>query len=257
MSRTHIAAPTDSERIGAATKQQAAEANKVDAEQANTITVVHMGDSITFGQYVDTSLRWTSLIANRIQERFRGVFDVRSLNRGISGETTRMGLERFPVDVQQAHPDVMTLQFGLNDCNCWKTDCGVPRVSERAYIANLVEMVTRARRFGASEIVMQTNHRTLRREVLQSGEVYEDANARYSELLRTVASETGTALCDIRQVFEPFDDNTLATMLLPAPDVLHLSEEGNVVYADAIYPYVEAAVQRAAAGKFNLEEQRS
>jgi acyl-CoA thioesterase-1 len=219
------------------------------------ITLVHMGDSITFGQYVDSAHRWSTLVAGRLEGAFDGAFAIRSVNRGISGQTTRMGLERFPSDVQDVGPDVMTLQFGLNDCNCWETDRGLPRVSEDAFVANLVEMVARARRFGAREIVMQTNNRTLRRAPLPSGEVFEDANARYSELIREVARTTGAALCDIREVFEPFDDDTLERMLLPAPDLLHLSAEGNHVYADAIYPYVEAAVERAAAANSDIEVQ--
>jgi lysophospholipase L1-like esterase len=214
---------------------------------APTLTLVHMGDSITYGQYIDSSVRWTTLVEARLRAAFSPDLELVSLNRGISGETTRIGLERFPGDVQEARPDVMTLQFGLNDCNCWQTDEGLPRVSERAFTANLTEMVTRARRFGAREIVMATNHRTLRRDRLPSGEVYEDANARYSELLRQVAAETGCTLRDIRAVFEPFSDDELERLLLPSPDLLHLSEEGNAVYADAIYSDVEAAVEQAAA----------
>lgn len=209
-----------------------------------TITVVHMGDSITFGQYLDPSVRWTSLVEERLHAEFEDV-EIRAFNRGISGETTRMGLERFPRDVQDVGPDVMTLQFGLNDCNCWQTDAGLPRVSEAAFRANLVEMIERARRFGAGQIVLATNHRTLRRDVLPSGEVYEDANERYSEIVRDVAVETGVDLCDIRAAFDPFDDEKLAAMLLPEPDLLHLSEEGNAVYAEAIWPHVEHAAAAA------------
>jgi lysophospholipase L1-like esterase len=222
-----------------------------------SITLVHMGDSITFGQYLDPSLCWTTLVDERLADRFADSVDIVSLNRGVSNDTTRMGLERFPADVQHAAPDVMTLQFGLNDCNCWQTDGGLPRVSERAFTANLVEMIARARRFGALEIVMQTNHRTLRRGRLPSGEVYESANARYNELIREVAGATKVELCDIQRVFEPFDDETLRRLLLPAPDVLHLSEEGNAIVANAIYPYLEAAIERATAAKNEMEVQRA
>jgi lysophospholipase L1-like esterase len=176
------------------------------------IRVVHMGDSITEGQYIDPSVRWTSLIARRLAEVF-GEDAFVSLNRGISGETTRMGLERYPRDVQQAQPDLLTIQFGLNDCNCWDTDRGVPRVSEAAFTANLVEMIDRGRVFGARRIIIATNHRTLRRLVLPSG-----------------------------QVFEPFSDAELDKLLLPFPDHLHLSPEGNEVYAEAIWPAIESAV---------------
>jgi lysophospholipase L1-like esterase len=221
--------------------------------QANAdLTVVHMGDSITFGQYLDPSVRWTSFVEDRLRDAFPDV-DTRAFNRGISGETTRMGLERFPRDVQELRPDVMTLQFGLNDCNCWVSDEGLPRVSEAAFRANLVEMIERARRFGARAVVLSTNHRTLRRDVLPSGEVYEDANERYSEIVRDVAAEAGVDLCDIRAAFEPFDDDKLAAMLLPTPDLLHLSEEGNAVYAEAIWPHVERAAT-AALGEGRLLE---
>lgn len=211
------------------------------------VTLVHMGDSITFGQYIDPASRWTSLIADRLRRHaVSRCLEIDSHNRGISGETTRMGLERYPKDVQELSPDVMTLQFGLNDCNCWQTDRGVPRVSESAFKANLLEMIVRARRFGARHIILSTNHRTLRRDPMISGEVYEEANARYSDLIRAVAREAAVTLCDIQAVFKPFSDEELARILLPAPDQLHLSVEGNRVYADAIWPFILAAVEAAA-----------
>jgi lysophospholipase L1-like esterase len=200
-----------------------------------------MGDSITYGQYVDPSRRWTSLVDERLQQRFpEATFE--TLNRGISGETTLMGLARFAADVQDVEPDLMTLHFGLNDCNCWDTDRGLPRLSERGYRANLVEMIDRARHFGAREIIVMTSHRTLRRAPMASGEVYEDASARYSDAMREVAAETGVRLCDIRAEFEHFDDDLLERYLLPAPDLLHLSAEGNAAYADLIWPTIESAV---------------
>ncbi len=205
------------------------------------VHLVHMGDSITEGQYIDPSVRWTSLIERRLAEKW-GQNRFVSFNRGISGETTRMGLERFPTDVQNLRPDVMTLQFGSNDCNCWETDGGVPRVSAAAFSANMTEMIHRARVFGAKRIVMATNHCTLRGYSMTSGEVYEEANARYSELSRAVARENNVELCDIRASFEEFDDGELGRLLLPYPDHLHLSIEGNEVYAEIIWPYVEAAM---------------
>lgn len=208
------------------------------------VNLVHMGDSITFGQYVETGLRWTSIIADRLTRIYLETpIHINSLNRGISGETTRMGLERFPADVQSANPDIMTLQFGLNDCNCWLSDRGLPRVSEEAFRANLIEMITRARRFGARKIILANNHPTLRHKVMISGERYEDANARYSEISREVAAATEVTFCDIRAAFAPYSAKELNDLLLPYPDHLHLSVEGNRIYAETIWPYIEDAVK--------------
>jgi lysophospholipase L1-like esterase len=207
------------------------------------VTIVFMGDSITFGQYVYPELRWTSLVGNAlIADYLRTPVNFHILNRGVSGETTRQGLERFPADVQQHRPDIMTLQFGLNDCNCWVTDGGLPRVSEAAYRANLIEMIERARRFGASRIILSTNHPTLRHKVLLSGDSLETRRRRYNDNVREVASLTGVELCDVEEGFAHLDDRELARMLLPYPDLLHLSIEGHGLYASCIRSHIERAV---------------
>jgi lysophospholipase L1-like esterase len=163
-----------------------------------------------------------------------------SHNRGISGEQTRMALERFPEAVQSIRPDILTIQYGMNDCNCWVTDAGVARVSEAAFAANLAEMVARARLHGAAHVILATNSPTLRPGVMTSGERYEDANARYSEIIREVAAETDATLCDIREAFER-SDLGLDSLLLPEPDLLHLSEEGHRLYFETIWPLLENA----------------
>ena len=205
------------------------------------LTMVHFGDSITFGQYVDPASRWTTLLEDRLRPAVEAT-DVELViqNRGVSGETTRQALERYPEDVQSVAPDILTLQFGLNDCNRWATDGGLPRVSEQAYVANLHEMIERARRFGVRRIIVANNHPTLR------DDDYERGNARYGELACEVAADQGTVFCDIRGAFIEFSVAELAELLLPLPDVLHLSEEGNRVYADAMEPFVRAAIEEAA-----------
>ena len=206
--------------------------------QIAPVTIVFMGDSITEGQYVHHASRWTELVSRRIRSELAQDIDVDSFhffNRGISGETTRQGLERFPRDVQVLEPHVMTLQFGLNDCNCWDTDRGLPRVSEAGYEANLVEMIARARKFGARHIVLSTNHPTLRHRQLAGGQTLEERRVTYNRIVRDVARKTGVLLCDIEQAFSDLSQTELAEMLLPEPDVLHLSAAGHQRYAEAIF----------------------
>jgi lysophospholipase L1-like esterase len=201
-----------------------------------------MGDSITAGQYVDPERRWTSLVGDALLRRYLHTpINLHFINRGVSGETTRQGLERFPADVQQHRPEIVTLQFGLNDCNCWVTDAGLPRVSEAAYRANLIEMIKRAQRFGAHQIILSTNHPTLRHKILMSGDSLETRRRRYNDHVREVASLAGVELCDIEAGFAHLDGRELAAMVLPYPDQLHLSGEGHRLYASCIQPFVERA----------------
>jgi lysophospholipase L1-like esterase len=212
------------------------------------LRLVHVGDSITFGQHIDPTVRWTSLVRDRLVDHYRHTnILIESINSGVSGDTTRMALERFPRDVQAFEAPVVTIQFGMNDCNFWATDRGLPRVSPAAFEANLVEMVARARNFGARHVVLATNNRTLRRTKLPNGETYEEANARYTTLIRGVAKAVDVELCDIRVAFDRYDDDELAHLLLTPPDQLHLSEAGNLAYADAIWPYIDSAVAACAA----------
>jgi len=209
------------------------------------LTVVFMGDSITEGQYVHHSLRWAELVASRLKAKFsERLYPERQFYyvHGVSGETTRQGLERFPRDVQQFRPELVTIQFGLNDCNCWDTDLGLPRVSEAAYRANLTEMIDRTRRFGAKHIILSTNHPTLRFRKLASGQSLEERRVIYNGIVRDVARVSEVTLCDIESVFSRFDREQLEELLLPEPDVLHLSPSGHRVYADTIYAPLEAAI---------------
>ena len=99
--------------------------------RATELRCVFFGDSITAGQYVSPNQHWTALLRERLTdlEMTHVLFSVGA----VSGDTTRQGLERFPTEVQSERPDVITIQFGLNDCNRWQTDGGLPRVSELAF----------------------------------------------------------------------------------------------------------------------------
>lgn len=214
---------------------------------ANLITVVFMGDSITEGQYVQSPHRWVDIVSNDITRQYlRGPLNLLFVIRGVSGETTRQGLERFPRDVQDHHPDVVTLQFGLNDCNCWATDRGLPRVSELAYRANLLEMIERAKRFGAKRLILSNNHSTLRTKLLLSDNTLEDQRRRYNAIVREVAHETAITFCDIDESFKDLAVDDLENLLLPYPDCLHLSHKGHKVYARKIQPYIESAIMSVA-----------
>jgi acyl-CoA thioesterase-1 len=204
---------------------------------------VFFGDSITAGQYVDPEFHWTTLLRGRLaQGELAGVaFSVGA----ISGETSRQALERFPVQVQEWRPQVVTIQFGLNDCNRWRTDGGLARVSQLAFRANLLEMFERARRFGATQMILSTNHPTLRTTVFDDGTTYEESRRRYNEIVREVARGAGVRLHDVEAGFARFQASRLAELLLEPPDVLHLSPAGHVVYADLLEPVLRSALDAA------------
>lgn len=172
--------------------------------------IVAIGDSITAGQLLEApGVAWPYLIDHGEQV----------IAAGVPGDTTRLGLERFPRDVQQREPEVVVIQFGHNDCNRWQTDRGLPRVSPAAYVANLGEMIDRCRAFAAVPYLCTLTPST-------RSEQHARDVAHYDGLLREVARQRGVPLIDVRAAFG-------APGLL-LPDGLHLSATGHRAYARAV-----------------------
>jgi lysophospholipase L1-like esterase len=150
----------------------------------------------------------------------------------------------------QAHaPKVVIIQFGMNDCNIWESDRGNARVSALAFEANLLEIIARARTFGASAIFLNTNHPTGRDEkrCAHSTVTYEDQNRTYNRIIRTVAQSAGAdvQLNDIEAIFlKTIGDNRQDLTRLVLTDLLHLSEEGHGLYYDIVYPRIADCVRR-------------
>jgi acyl-CoA thioesterase-1 len=175
--------------------------------------------------------------------------DVLLTNASINGNTTRQALERMPYDIQSQNPDIIIVQFGMNDCNYWQTDRGNPRVSPQAFKANLEEIIARAFTFGVEKILINTNHPTGRDKNVMpcATTTYQQSNERYNQIIRSVASAFGqrVVLNDIETAClenTRGDRSALLRLVLPEPDLLHLSEAGHDLYFDLICPSVKQAI---------------
>jgi len=184
--------------------------------------VIALGDSITAGQHLAAGEKaWPALIKGH---------DV--VAAGVPSDTTRLGLERFPQDVQAKGPEAVVIQFGHNDANRWDTDRGLPRVSQAAFAANLAEMVARCRAFGAVPFLCTLTPST------RSQQHAEDVE-RYDRILRGVAEAVW--LIDVRRLFwllSTFTPQVNENLLLD--DGLHLSPAGHRVYAAAVQGALDA-----------------
>lgn len=209
--------------------------------------IFFFGDSICFGQGVSLHKGWVAKISSELS--LLGIHykrDVVVVNSSVSGNTTRQALERMPYDVQSQNPDALIIQFGMNDCNYWETDKGIPRVSPDAFFANLNEIIDRALVFGTKRVFLHTNHPSGRDKVPMPhvNITYQQSNKRYNEIIRSVAQmrhSPEVILSDVEFEFERIINGrpeVLASFLLPEPDLLHLSEAGHGLYYDVIYPVI-------------------
>ena len=220
-----------------------------DTSKLTPIRVTFFGDSICGGQGVSIHAGWVARLAQELDTVARAHGrEIIVTNASSNGSTTRQALERMPYEVQSQGIDVFVVQFGLNDCNYWQTDAGLPRVSPDAFAANLKEIVQRGRKSGASSVFLNNNHPTTRdTEILPSTTItYQQSNRQYNQIIRDVVSDLSDSIVlnDIESIFLSHTENDrqrLQSLLLQ--DGLHLSLEGHNLYFHSIFDRVTTAIK--------------
>lgn len=212
------------------------------------INIFFFGDSICFGQGISLHQGWVAKISQKFEllSQKKNV-EIVVTNAGVNGNTTRLGLERMYYDVLSHSCDIVTIQFGMNDCNYWKSDNGIPRVSKRAFEANLHEIIDRYLAFNIKNIFLNTNHPTAcLREMSPAKVQYQSSNATYNEIIRKVANDRKEIkLNDIEHFFKEKiikENLSIYDLVLPEPDLLHLSKIGHELYYKFISPKIEKAI---------------
>lgn len=199
--------------------------------------IYFFGDSIAFGQGVSICDTWVCRTADYLRDHVSENIVVN--NHSINGNTTRMALERMPHDIQDKTIDLLVVQFGMNDCNYWMTDSGVPRVSPEAFRANLTEIIDRAFHFNTKKVLLLTNHISGKTEIMPNSSISHQVNNRkYNQIIRGVAqsfNQESVVLVDMEKYFKEFivtegrdEKSILADLLLP--DSIHLSKAGHELY---------------------------
>lgn len=212
------------------------------------IRVTFFGDSTCVGQGVSIYKGWVPQIAKALDNVAESVQrEILVSNASVNGRTTRQALEDMPYHVQSQGVDILVVQFGLNDCNHWATDRGLPRVSLPAFVANLKEIVARAERFGAFRVLLNNNHPTSRdKEIMPTADItYEASNRRYNQAIRTLAQHISDRVRfqDIEARFQQLvtSGKNIEDYLLT--DGLHLSVIGHQTYFDIMNPIILAAIE--------------
>jgi acyl-CoA thioesterase-1 len=177
--------------------------------------VIFLGDSLTAGHGLPADQAFPALIAKALRDKGR---PIRSVNAGVSGDTTAMALERTGWLLDQK-PDVLVVGLGVNDAF---------RGQPIAHIeANLRAIVTRAKTAGARVVLLGMRVPT------NYGPEYCDAFAAIYP--RIAKSESVTLM--------PFLlDGVGGHPELNNEDGIHPNPEGQRIVAANVLPYVERAV---------------
>jgi lysophospholipase L1-like esterase len=191
--------------------------------------IVCFGDSITQAVNFAEGDRWPTILQCKLDEWKPGIFHV--YNRGVGGHTSSEGLDRFEQDVLPLLPAVVLVQFGFNDAYVpeWSRK---PRVSLDEFKANLGE-IHRAVQAHKGRCVSIVNH-TIGRLTGMGGNARSHAEniAPYEAAVRDVARSLKATMIDLPAIMKR---RRIGAERIVCDDNLHLSAEGNHLYADFVF----------------------
>lgn len=218
------------------------------AAPGRPLRLVAFGDSTTAPRKVEDQPLpvYVDLLAVRFGER------VVCVNAGVPGNTTRAARERFDADVLAQRPDLVVIQFGINDSawDVWKDPPAIgPRVPIHEYEANLTYFITTLRERGVAVVLMTPNPLAWAPATL---ELYSKPPYRpddpagfnvtlvpYVERARQVAAALDVPLVDVAAAYDRHaaTSGSYEDLLL---DGIHPNARGHALVADLLTPHVEA-----------------
>jgi len=182
---------------------------------------VAFGDSITDGYGV--SRGFVSFLTEQIS-RARPDLDLVTINTGMSGDTSRGGLYRLGRDVIDHRPDLVTINFGVNDA--------FSSISPRQFSDNLRDMASRIRDAGCVRLLL-----------LSCESIPEDWAEQqvlpYWEAMKNLAEEVGCVYADVHGKWvKELKGGRLESDLIISGD-MHPNEEGHRLIAEAVFEAME------------------
>ena len=198
------------------------------------LNIICFGDSITEGGEFEKPKRWISILQARLDENYPEGYRV--INKGIGGNTSAQGFDRFCNDVLPYLPGLLLVEFGFNDANVkdWTIE---PRVSLGEFVRNLREF-HRIATANNTSCVFILNHSIAEVDGRQgNGLTYNRNLLPYDQAVITLAEELKAEVIDLPGIIAaketPLDEYL-------SDDNLHLSEAGNKHYAQMVFDVIIA-----------------
>ncbi len=182
---------------------------------------IAFGDSITDGYGVPRG--FVSFLTEQISKAHPDL-DLVTINTGMSGDTSRGGLYRLGRDVIDHRPDLVTINFGVNDA--------FSGISPRQFSDNLRDMVSRIQAAGCDSVLM------LSCEVIPE-DWAEKQVLPYWEAMKALAGEMGCVYADVhgKWVKELKGGRPEGDLIISGD--LHPNEEGHRLIAEAVFEAME------------------
>lgn len=199
--------------------------------------IICFGDSLTEAAAEAEGKKWPTLLQARLEARAPGQFAV--YNRGVSGNTSAQGLDRFEQAVLPLLPAWVLVEFGGNDANV-RPARRTPRVGVEEFASNLAEIDRMVRAGGGRTLLVAIHPPDPDRRTKEEGRKYEQGNRAtyaknydpYRKAILKLAKSKNLPLVDISATLKK-QKMTVADIVVP--DGIHLTTDGNAFYCAAIF----------------------
>lgn len=192
------------------------ERTRGELEAGADVTIVAFGDSITAGYAVRRGFPsfWRQMLLERYPEAH-----IEMINSGISGDTSLDGLSRLDWAVLSYEPDLVTINFGINDC---ALGLGLEEFEN-----NFVEMIKIIRSGPGSEVLLLSS------EPLETPP-YDRMVLDYYQAIKRVAIEMEVGFVDIFGAWmkSVVAGTPLGSLIIPGLD--HPNESGYRIMAEEL-----------------------
>ena len=211
-------------------------------------SIVMLGDSTT--ATLDSIKK---VYARRVQETLNneGIASWVT-NSGIPGDTTEGARARLKHDVLAHNPDLVVVQFGLNDAAIpvyRDPSTRTPNVTPERYEANLRYVVDELQKRKIPVVLMTTNPCWWSKNVLEyyGKPPYDTTDAdgynkvllyRYNEIVRKIAREKNVPLVDIYAAYGSYEEKTGRPIKKILPDGVHPDDFGHEMVTEMLLPVI-------------------
>lgn len=190
-----------------------------DLKNGCDVTIVAFGDSITAGFAVRRGFPsfWNELLRQKYPDA-----KIKIINSGISGDTTSDGLARLDWMVLGYEPDLVTINFGINDAALG--------IDIDEFRGNLMQIIMRIRAGPGSEILLLSS------QPLETPG-FDKVVMKYYDAIKEVAEAEDVGFVDVYSAWmESVNQGTpLGTFIIPGLD--HPNEDGYKIIAEALMKF--------------------
>jgi lysophospholipase L1-like esterase len=185
-------------------------------ENGTRLIIAALGDSLTFGWMVQEG--FIDILDKMLREKYPNA-DFTIINRGLPGGTAQEGIFRMQRQIIDEHPDLVTVQFGLNDA--------LSGYSPEDFYNNMKHIVNTLQKDTRAEILLMTSPLIYDEDMMRLARPY------YDKIVK-LADEEALPAARVDRYWEKKISAGVNHASLVQSDMAHPTEAGHRLMAEAV-----------------------